>query len=130
MHQHQKLLNTLVPVIPRFTRILKDQHVMEHGTAEFICDVYPENAPLTWMSRGKEVVLDSLKFDASTAGKTRRLLIHDSKEEDAGTVSAVLGENDSHAELYVEGTYSSILIGHLQLVSQQYNIHISQSKHY
>ena len=120
-------MNTLVPVIPRFTRVLKDQHVMEHGAAEFICDVYPENSPLTWISRGKEVVLDSLKFDASSAGKTRRLLIHDAKEEEAGTVSAVLGENDCHAELYVEGTYISILVGHLQLASQNIHTYLSFS---
>ena len=92
-------------VIPRFTRTIVDQHVRETDTAEFTCDVYPENSPVLWMLRGSELDRADAKFEMSSTGKSRSLLIRGTAEEDAGIVSAVLGENDCHAELSVEGIY-------------------------
>ena len=56
-----------------------------------------------WTCHGQAVVPDLSKFETKSIGKTRHLVIHTSKEDDAGTVGAILGENDCHAELYVEG---------------------------
>ena len=90
-------------MIPRFTRVLEDRHVRESDFVEFICGVYPENSPVTWTMNGSDVLPDSAKVDVTSVGGEHRLTIKSAIEPDAGFISASLGENESHAELTVEG---------------------------
>ena len=80
---------------------------MEKDTAEFVCDVYPEKSTVSWLLQGKPISTDLSKFEANVIGKTRHLVIRDAQEDDAGTVSAILGDTDCHAELSVQGNYNS-----------------------
>ena len=88
----------------------------EISSAEFTCDVYPEDALVNWTFHGINVDQDSAKFETKSNGKTRHLVIHNSKEEDAGTVGAFLTENDCHAELLVEGILYSFVLYFSQMV--------------
>ena len=92
-----------ISVIPRFTRMLEDQYVKENEVAEFSCEVYPENSPIIWKFHGTDVDSNLSKYETHAIGKSRSLVIKDAREDDAGMVSAVVGDSDSHADLHVEG---------------------------
>ena len=79
---------------------------MENETAEFVCEVYPVNSDVSWMFHGTDIDPKSSKFETKSNGKTRSLVIIEAKEDDAGIVSAIVGETDCHAELGVEGVFS------------------------
>ena len=76
----------------------------EGESAEFTCDVYPETSEVVWRLHGDDIVPDVSKFETNSIGKTRHLVIRNTAENDAGDISAVLGDNECHAELKVKGT--------------------------
>jgi titin len=86
-----------------FTSPLKDVTVKEDDTAVFECEVNDEEAEVIWTVNGKPVKPDGEKYEVIVDGLVRRLLVHDCKESDVGTVAATLPTASTDAKLNVEG---------------------------
>ena len=94
--------------IPRFLTHLGDQHIREHDTATFTCDVYPSKTAVSWSIKG-QAINDSKKYKISSINNERKLLVKDIKEEDANIITASVGEASTNARLTVEGDFLHLL---------------------
>ena len=105
---HQRCVHYFLLVTPRFTRLLENQTVRETNSAGFVCEVYPIDSDVVWTKNGSVLNDKEDKIEVNSSGNQRELVIKNTEEQDAGIVSAFLGENDTHAELKVEGILMKI----------------------
>ena len=91
--------------MPRFVHTLEDQVVQDSDTATFSCQVYPQNAPVRWFMKGREIK-QGQKYTIEEENDVRRLLVKYSSDSDAGEVSVKLADDvTSRANLTVEGEF-------------------------
>ena len=81
---------------------IEDITVAEGTAAEFSVKVSPEDAPTLWYIDGIQV-FESDKFEITSAGSWRYLVIYDTTQFDSGTITVVVGEEDMEGYLVVEG---------------------------
>ena len=94
---------TFVLVVPpRFTKPLKDQHVLETEDAAFDCQMTKRDIPVTWLKDGRELEVDE-RVEVITDGFIQELVIYESIVEDEAEYSCVCGEEKTAAKLTVEG---------------------------
>uniref|UniRef100_A0A3B5A7L2 Immunoglobulin I-set domain protein n=1 Tax=Stegastes partitus TaxID=144197 RepID=A0A3B5A7L2_9TELE len=65
-----------------FTKPLEDQTVEEEATATLECEVSRENAEVRWFRDGQEI-RKTKKYDTTSDGRKRALIIHDCSPDDA-----------------------------------------------
>ena len=89
----------------------------EHKDAEFVCEVYPPNSTLIWLWKDNDLPKNK-KFKTTSAKGKHTLLIKEVLEEDGGSVSAVIENDKTEAQLIVEGDYKQLVMIHVNVTYQ------------
>jgi len=83
--------------------MLEDVSVNEGMPATFTCQVFPDDAVVTWLIDGTEITPDDGRYYISEDGDERSLQVVWTKRADSGRITCYVGELQSYAELTVEG---------------------------
>uniref|UniRef100_A0A8U7MP75 Obscurin, cytoskeletal calmodulin and titin-interacting RhoGEF n=1 Tax=Corvus moneduloides TaxID=1196302 RepID=A0A8U7MP75_CORMO len=87
---------------PHFKKELKNVEGTENGTATFCCELSKAGAAVAWR-KGDRALGTSDKFTMRCQGTMAELLIHDLVLADAGDYTCSCGEQETTAELKVNG---------------------------
>ena len=82
--------------------MLEDVCVKETKAADFVCEVFPEDASVTWSHDGKPVTNEG-RYRVFSDGAERHMVIENAARGDTGTVEVDLDGIKNSAELTVEG---------------------------
>ena len=91
-----------------FTTDLKSVEVLEGEDATFTCEVSKPNQEATWMIDGQEIQPND-KYEMVTDGTKFTLKIKNCSPEDSASVSILVKDCMSSAELTVKGTQHDAL---------------------
>lgn len=81
---------------------LVDVEALEGESATYTCEVSNENVPVSWFKDGRHIH-PSKKYDITSQGKVHSLVVHDLTIEDEADYTAVAGNQETTAYLYVDG---------------------------
>lgn len=97
----------LLPEIPAsIVKPLQDKTVLEKTRVILDCSVSNSRCSIRWY-KGSNVILPSERFEISSEGCYRKLIIQQVVLEDEGTYSVQVGEHSCSAKLTVEGEYTT-----------------------
>lgn len=81
---------------------MRDVTVVENETATLTCEPSRTNTNVKWFKDGEEIVCDE-RIKAITDGKKLKLIIKESKLDDAGLYKCMSDDKETNATLTVEG---------------------------